>query len=209
MANTKITLAKNSALSKLAIICLLYGAVSIILTALQWFLVRFLTPFLMAPALLCSWGLFAILMLITIVYFFREVRKTPKKASLPLLINIVTFLILWFVPFTSLWLEFEFKLNKSQYDEIVLMVENEQIQPGEIGLAQLPPGYENVSRGGQIIIQKENGVTSVFFFTFRGVLDSFSGYMYRSDDTPPPKNFIGDWFQIERKESHWFFCASQ
>lgn len=210
MVKTQNTLVKNSTLSTLGVISIIYGAFAIVFTALQWFLVRFLTPFLIGPALLCLWGLLAILMILTIVCGLFEVRKNPKRAIFPLLINMITFLILWFVPFTSIWLDFEFRLNKSKYDDIALMVENGQIHPGDIGYAQLPPEYEHISRGGQIIIKKENGVTSVFFFTFRGVLDSFSGYMYRSDDTPPPEYFMyGDWFQIERNQPQWFFCASQ
>ncbi len=90
------------------------------------------------------------------------------------------------------------------------MVEEGRIKPNDIGLAKLPPEYRHISRGGAIMVERDDGVTSVFFFTFRGVLDNFSGYMYRSNDTPPPQYLMGgDWVQIERKQPYWFFCASR
>ena len=195
--------------SVLAVVCICFGFLIITTTALQWVLVAFLTPFLMVPVMLVLWAGFAALTLATIVYLVAQAKKNLMRAVLPLLINGFTFLILWRVPFTTIWLDLEFRLNYQAYNEIVMMVEDGRIQPSDIGLARLPSGYRHISRGGDIIVERSDGVTSVFFFTFRGVLDNFSGYMYRSNDTPPPQDFMaGDWFQIERKQAHWFFCAS-
>jgi hypothetical protein len=201
---------KFKSVSVLAVVCICFGFLIIATTALQWVLVEFLTPFLMAPMMLFLWTGFAGLTLATMVYLVAQFKKNLMRAVLPLLINGVTFLILWRVPFTTIWLDLEFRLNYQAYDEIVKMVEDGRIQPNDIGLARLPSGYRHISRGGDIQVERNDGVTSVFFYTFRGVLDNFSGYMYRSNDTPPPQHFMaGDWVQIERKQPHWFFCASR
>ena len=205
------TLSKSNSVSVLAIVCICFGFLLIATTALQWILVDFLTPFLMAPIMLFLWAGLAGLTFASIVYLVAQFRKNVRRAVLPLLINGVTFLILWWVPFTTIWLDLEFRLNYQAYNEVVRMVEDGRIKPNDIGLAKLPPEYRHISRGGgEIKIERDDGVTSVFFYTFRGVLDNFSGYMYRSNDTPPPQDFMGgDWVQIERMQPYWFFCASR
>ncbi len=196
--------------SPLASFSICFSLAVILFNAFQWNLVPVLTVFLIGPFLLCSWIILAILIILSLVYLLRQIRIHPKQAFIPLVINVTTILILLFVPFTNFWLAFEFRLNKSDYDKVVEMVKNEEIQPDNFGIAKLPSEYAHVSQGGDILIEKGDGVTSVFFFTFIGVLDNFSGFMYRSNDMPPPEGYMGgDWFQIKRKEPNWFFCASK
>jgi hypothetical protein len=203
------TPSKFRSVSTLAIACFFFGFLIIAFTALQWDLIELFTPFLIAPMILCFQAGFVGLTLATIIYLAVQFRENLAKAILPLLINGATFLILWLVPFTDIRLDLEFRSNYQAYNEIIEMVEDGRIESNDIGLAQLPSGYLHISRGGKIIVDQSGGVTSVYFFTFRGVLDNFSGYMYRSNDTPPPHHFIGgDWKQIERKQPQWFFCAS-
>lgn len=90
------------------------------------------------------------------------------------------------------------------------MIEEGKLQPNEYGQAELPPEYRHLSQGGgEILVDTSDGVTSVFFYTFREILDNFSGYMYGSNDTPPIQDFMGgDWAETTRKEPYWYFCAS-
>ncbi len=197
-------------MSTIAAISIFYGVIIIMFTAVQWIIIDFLGPFLVGPLLLCLWSGFLILLPGSIIYFIFQFNKNIKKACLPLLINVFTILILVFVPFTAIWLNIEFRLNKNAYDEVIKMVENGELQPNSIGLTRLPPEYRRISRGGDIVVDKQDHVTSVFFYTYRGVLDNFSGYMYRSDNSFPPPDFMGgDWVQVERKQPKWFFCASK
>ncbi len=47
------------------------------------------------------------------------------------------------------------------------------------------------------------------FFTYRGILDSFSGFMYRSDDTSPGDgDFAGEFYETERLRKNWFWAAA-
>lgn len=191
-------------------ISIFLAVVLIAMTALQWVLIDYFTPFCIGPLLLAMWGMVAALILVSIICLPSRIRGSWKQAILPLVINIGTLAIVHFVPFTSIWLELEFRVNWSDYNEVVKLVEDGEIQPNERGLVLLPPEYRHLSKGGgEVIIDTSGGVTRVFFFTFRGVLDNFSGYMYRSDDNPPRREgFWGDWKQIVQKRPHWFFCAS-
>lgn len=200
---------RSTSLSALAVVCITYGLVVIAVTALQWVLVEILTPFMMTPLQLLLWAVLGLLMLVSIIYFVARRRKNPRQARLPLLINAVVILILWFVPFTDIWLDLEFRMNKAAYQQVVRMVESGEL-PSATYTMQLPSAYSSISRGGDTIVDRSDGVTSIFFFTCRGVLDNFSGYMYRSNDTPPSEwLMLGDWVQIKRKQPYWFFCASR
>ena len=98
------------------------------------------------------------------------------------------------------------------------MVEDGRIQPNNKGLADLPPTYRHLSRGGDIFIDKGDKVTTVLFHTnFKykliwgrgGYLNGFSGYLFRSDDTPPPESFKGlFWDQVRRIKPNWFYYDS-
>jgi hypothetical protein len=191
-------------------ISILFGIAFVLTTALQWELVEFLTPFLVMPLLLAMWGALAVLLLVSVIYLAFRAKQGWRIALAPLTINTLTLLVVYFVPFTEIWLELQFHLNWNGYNEVARMVEEGRIQPDQYGRAQLPPRYRHLSRGGGYIkIDRSDGITRVFFFTFVGILDNFSGFMYRSDDRPPPPDDLGgDWHQTIRMRPHWFFCAS-
>lgn len=194
---------------QLSIASVLFGIVVIEATALQWEFEESLTPFCMGPVLLLLHGVLLILVLTSAIHLLIQVGRNWKLAVLPLAINLSVVAILWFVPFTSLWLAREFRMNWEGYNEVVALVEAGEIQPYSYDLAPLPSEYCRLSRGCEILIDRSDGVTRVFFYTFRGVLDNFSGYMYRSDDSPPePSSFGGDWHEINQVRPHWYWMAS-
>jgi len=57
-------------------------------------------------------------------------------------------------------------------------------------------------------VEKKETEMYVLFFRYKGVLDNFSGYMYRSDDSPPRNEFGGDYFEVIRLRPHWYWIAS-
>ena len=191
-------------------VSILFGVVLIAITAMQWTLIESFTPFCFGPILLAMWAFLGLLILASIVYVPIEFAEDPAKAFIPLAINIAVLLIIWFVPFTSIHLDSEFSSNWNDYNEVVKSVEEGEISPDDQGHVLLPQEYRHLSKGGgEIMIDTSDGVTRVFFFTFRGVLDNYSGVMYRSDDKPPQSGDFGeDWEQVVQKRPHWFFCAS-
>jgi hypothetical protein len=52
-------------------------------------------------------------------------------------------------------------------------------------------------------------VTIFTFFTYRGILDNFSGFVYTPNDQTPSKNaFEGDFKKIEKMDKNWYFIGS-
>ncbi|MBL4954371.1 hypothetical protein JK635_19615 [Neobacillus sp. YIM B02564] len=50
---------------------------------------------------------------------------------------------------------------------------------------------------------------SVLFFTYRGILDNFSGFVYVPNDQRPYKNdFDGDFKEIEKLDKSWYWVGS-
>jgi len=59
------------------------------------------------------------------------------------------------------------------------------------------------------MVERSRDATYILFFTYRGVLDNFSGFMYRSDNTLPAEgDFGGNWAEKKRIDQNWFWVAS-
>ncbi|WP_246277414.1 hypothetical protein [Neobacillus endophyticus] len=93
------------------------------------------------------------------------------------------------------------------------MVVNGEIKPNvtdNSSLIHLPKKYDHLSAGGgDIVVEKTSNGYNILFFTFRGVLDGFSGFVYATTDQKPLKNaFDGDIKEINRMAKNWFFISS-
>ena len=187
---------------------IVFGILLIGANAYQWSLVQVLTPFCLGPLLLLLFlgQLFLLLVsAIRLVFRFRNL----KDNLLPIGVNCSILLIVIFVPFTEIWLEAKFRSNWNGFNEVVTLVEDGTIKPNEYRIAMLPEQYQYLSIEGRILIDQDDEITKVFFFTFSGVLDNYSGFIYRADDVPPqPFDLWTECKQLKEKRPHWYFCAS-
>lgn len=223
-ANVTGKTAPKSKISRFAIVCIVCNFLFIIAFALlKYFeesgepILPFFWFFVFIPLLF----LIFLLLIVAVGYFFVRFRTNIKRAAFPLLpflINGTIFLTFWLVPVHAIWGDLKFRLKKDSYKKIVQMVEEGHIQPDK-GLADLPPEYRHLSRGGDIFIEKGDKVTTVLFHTSfkyglswgKGLtrLAGLSGYMYRSDGTLPPERFkVLDWVYVKRIEANWFYYDS-
>jgi hypothetical protein len=105
-------------------------------------------------------------------------------------------------------LDIDFKTKKDEREEIIKMVESGTLN-SSTGLTKLPYKYKNLSDGGEIVIERNENEILILFFTYRGMLDNFSGYVYSSNDQKPIQNdFDGDIKQVEKMEKNWYFIGS-
>ncbi|WP_284037360.1 hypothetical protein [Neobacillus sp. 114] len=173
----------------------------------QWKLIDIITEFLMFPVLLLVFGFFIFITVLAIISLFKN--KTWK----PIVIQVITILLLFFVPFNQIILDIDFKLNKSERNQVVKMVENGELRPNishNSSHLQLPKKYEHLSiGGGEIVVEKSGDGYNILFFTYRGILDNFSGFVYTPNDQKPSKNaFDGDFKAIDKMEKNWYFVGS-
>lgn len=176
----------------------------------QWDLIHLWTPFLHYPAVLTIWGAMAFSTLLSLICGVARLGKSRGRSLLPLLLNVGAFCAVWFVPIDSIMLDLNFRWNFDKRTEIVKRIEAGEFPINRNGLAQLPWGYRHLSRGGgEVIVARQGDTRIVFFFTYRGILDNFSGFFYRSDADPPNAADVGgDFKEIKKLRDHWYWAAS-
>lgn len=183
----------------------------------RWTLVEFLTPFL-EPILEMAVGLlFLVSLLWSVIHLIRCVRRKPSDAVVPLGINLATGLIVVFVPFTLLTTNIDFRLLYSPRMSVVGDIlagkydHNVESAGSRGDLIQLSGMHSYLSSGGgEVVRLRSPNRTLILFFDYRGVLDSFSGFVYTSDDQPPgKKDFLGNFVEIDRLRKNWFWVASR
>jgi hypothetical protein len=77
-------------------------------------------------------------------------------------------------------------------------------------LIHLPDSLGTLSLGGNdIVATREEGDLHVFFFTFRGILDNYSGFMYsESGGKLEQPDFRGDTLiESTKMADHWYYVA--
>ncbi|KQL50401.1 hypothetical protein AN964_22305 [Heyndrickxia shackletonii] len=173
----------------------------------QWSIVEIITPFLMFPFWLVLFVFFIVITVLAIVQLFKY------KNWKPFVIQAVTIIILFYFPFTQTMLDLDFKMHKSEREEVVDKVVSGKYKynvPDSPSLIHLPKQYTHLSKGGGDVIAVKTGDSfTILFFTFRGILDSFSGFVYSTNDQKPLKTvFDGDFKEIKKLDKHWYFVGS-
>lgn len=61
--------------------------------------------------------------------------------------------------------------------------------------------------GGDIAVETKGKAKLILFFTYRGMLDNFSGFVYNLNDNKPSKSdFNGDFKQIKKRIKTGILC---
>ncbi|TMP83109.1 hypothetical protein CWB73_02600 [Pseudoalteromonas phenolica] len=186
---------------------------TILIMAFQWSIIDWITPLLMPFLIFLVFVIFLIGLgfSLSCLFKFKQIRWL---AIVPLATQLLTFVILEFVPFTKLWVNADFHLYESQRQEIVERVYSGELVPNveyNSSMIALGSEYSKVSMGGnEIQIQDINGLKYVFFFTFRGILDNYSGFLYVPDGGDPI-NFADlneeDETQIIKYADNWYYTS--
>jgi hypothetical protein len=99
-----------------------------------------------------------------------------------------------FVPFTDLWLAWDFPSHRDEREIVTHAIFEGRIVPNyshNPKLIALPGEHRDTSRGGgDVVLDYYSGSRSVYFFTFRGILGSSSGYLFVERDAPPSGGYI-------------------
>ena len=110
----------------------------------------------------------------------------------------------------ALWMQFR-HVSPTQYtedyDNIVELVEEGSLCRDVTGDCPLPQEYEHLSKNGEMWIDRTRKCTSIFFWMSTGILGEGTGYIYRSDDSPPTEViWCDEWHRSDRL--YWFYCSS-
>ncbi len=185
----------------------------ILFAAFEWSLMEIFNVFLMLPLVGAVWGFFIGCTIASLTCLFKF-KVVGLKSFAPIGVQVIAFLVVVYVPFTVLWLKADYQLNKEQRTAVVTKVLHGELKTNvEYNSSHIHLGDDDsgISRGGDdIVVEKHDGLTYVLFFTFRGLLDNYSGYLYVPEGGSP--KMFGDLnesevTEIEHIEGNWYFVS--
>ncbi|MDW4510947.1 MULTISPECIES: hypothetical protein [Priestia] len=193
--------------SRLLLLSLISSLFVILVSLFQWDLVDMITEFLMLPIWLFVYAFFIIMTIWTLIHLFK------KRKWQPFVIQLITISLWFFFPFNQVNLDLNFKIHQDKREEVATQIENGVIKPNvsdSPSLIQLPKKYTQLSKGGgDIVVETKGKAKSILFFTYRGMLDNFSGFVYNPYDNKPSKSdFNGDFKQIKKVHKNWYYVSS-
>jgi hypothetical protein len=193
--------------SRLLLLSLISSLFVILVSLFQWDLVDIITEFLMLPIWLFVYAFFIIMTIWTLIHLFK------KRKWQPFVIQLITISLWFFFPFNQVNLDLNFKIDQDKREEVATKIENGVIKPNvsdSPSLIQLPKKYTQLSKGGgDIVVETKGKAKSILFFTYRGMLDNFSGFVYNPNDNKPSKSdFNGDFKQIKKVHKNWYYVSS-
>ena len=192
------------------------GAV-ILVSLFRWTIVEYLTPFLEPFLEMAIAGFFVIALVWSIVHSIRSRGHGRRTALLPVFVCLLTATAAIFVPFNALMTDLNFRVHYAARMKVVTDVlqgmydSHIENSGGRGDWIALPASRSYLSSGGGDIVRfRHQDRTLILFFSFRGVLDSFSGFVYSTDNMPPTDgDFGGQFVEVIPLRKNWFWAASR
>lgn len=142
--------------------------------AFQWTLVDYLTPFLMLPLLAILLLALAAATLLGAWHAFRAGGSWGYRLA-PVAVCVVAALVLLVTPFTRVALAVDFRVKRHAREAAIPAILGRQ----DKGLASLNEMGWRLSAGGNEAVVDDCGpVRCVLFYTYRGILDNYSGFLF-------------------------------
>lgn len=126
-------------------------------------------------------------------------------------IILVVIMVLCFVLFSQT----EFERLKVQRESVAGMIKSGELTPQSNGVISLPDEMKKLSRSGECVIVEFDGQTAIYFYSFRGALESSKGYIYVTDeisykDYIDVSKYNADWDFVNtvELEPNWYSCST-
>ncbi len=189
-------------------LALFAGAFVVAVSALQWVIADLLGPLAMISLSMAAWPLLLVSLLLSGLAFVLTRRDGTRRETRPLLVSLVTFGLVVFVPWTWLDLETRWRVLAPARERVVAMVRDGRLGTGTV---TLPAELRRASAaGGEVSVGDVPGdPRSVRFYTFRDPRGHWSGFLYTTLDAPPAVSGADTLFQVVARAPHWWFVASR
>jgi hypothetical protein len=191
------------------------------LVAFEWSATDMLTVFFYPTILSIALTLFAASAAINVIFTIlvlsntkrvKNIKETNRLMLVPIGISIVTFLLVWLVPFKRIWLDIDFNRYKSEREKVVkeFYVGKIKPSPNNPRYIELDSNYPPVSVGGnEVLIENHKGQKCLLFFTLKGALDNYAGFIYVPKDNLIMKNdyMKYDIIDLKPRGDHWYYVS--
>lgn len=145
-----------------------------------------------------------------LVYATGHYKTLNRRALTPLLIISITIGMALFFPFTRIAREMDFTMNLKARNTVVTLIESEKLQPEPESpyLIQLPWYCRHLSKGGgEVSIIKYDGQEFYLFYTFRGIINEYTGFIHVPKE-PAPSAMYSYYDRVEKMRDGWYYCVS-
>jgi hypothetical protein len=196
---------RRSKLVLAALVCSnVAAALALGLDGLQWWLADRFWLFALGPYLTAGAWFFGGSALLAVVTLLVRARHEGWDAARPVLVLLVAAALVSADLPGRAALEVDFRLYRAERERVVELVRSGQLRPaGTELLLPLPAPLAHLSRSGEIeVLPGER--PAVLFYTFRGLLDHYSGFAYGDGDAPPEPGDEIPWRWTERRGDHWW-----
>jgi hypothetical protein len=176
----------------------------------RWSLVGILTVFVEPMLEIGVFLVFGASLVWAAVHALRLFRGLRRNRFTPLLLAIAALGVFIFVPFTKIYLRIDFARHLQARTAAAqqLVVSRASMPPNEREAPDLIP-MAGLSDGGEAMYLRTQTNQMVFFFTFRGILEHFSGFVYSATDAAPETDdFGGNLIEVDHLRPHWYWVAS-
>ncbi|MGL4819988.1 MAG: hypothetical protein ACRC5C_08415 [Bacilli bacterium] len=173
----------------------------------RWSIVDLVTLFVEPILALTVFGSFIVLLVYTLWIAFK------KRYWQPLVIQVIAIVVLFLTPYTDLILKLDFSMNREARERVVAEITSGERNPNvayNASLIKLADDDTHLSKGGgEVIVSETDPKGTILFFTFRGVLDNYSGFVYTANGLPPSVAEFGDEIKdIKELNKNWYFVSS-
>lgn len=189
----------------------IYAGIMLVFRCYFWDIINIISPLLMIFPMLAAAISSLCFLIYAMLYATEYAEVLKRKAYTPLLIISLTIGMALFFPFTQITLELDFMMNLKARNAVVTLIESGKLQPEaeRPHLIKLPWYCRNLSKGGgEVVIEKFDGQEYYLFYTFRGIIDNYSGFVHITDGSPPGSMYRY-YYQVEKMYDGWYYCSSK
>lgn len=117
-----------------------------------------------------------------VIYVLKRIKEKRLGAFVPLIIVTIILLIFFFIPYSKVYLNFDYEINKTNRSKTIEMFANKEIIKNYPDQEEYIAPYMFTSYTGKIYIQDVDGVTKVMFYSYLGFTKRRI-IVYTSDDS--------------------------
>lgn len=192
------------------VVSIWFGGVLVLITAVTQIIQQTVQPIWTHPLVSVLELILMGMIAGSILFLAANHQYGIKIVAIPLLVNMGTLLIIQTVSFDRMWEDARFAAMSYGLSEVVTKVESGELMPDSAGYVVLPLGYRHLSsNGSRIQVDQRNGIVTVLFYGKYNSPNEFTGYVYRSDNSPPPADIFGvQWRLLNQRRERWYFAVS-
>lgn len=109
----------------------------------------------------------------------------------------------------------EFDRLRVDRESIVTLIKDGKLEVKANGLVVLPEKYKKLSDSGECVIFNYFDKTAIYFWTYRGIIDSSKGYFYVTDEINY-QDYINtevysssiDFTKVKELDENWYFATT-